>query len=170
MHVCFSLIFTYLPFYFTCPSPSSSTPLSSCTLTCTPTSTTWTTWKTTCATPRRGALTLTTPSVPSQNLYGHPLAGILWDRQFENPFEERLGEGFQLRFLSVYVDDIKNGRKETKNTNPVWKVLNEEVDMGEPTSFFDHVYQGCTQRDCKTSEVILDIQMDLLNPVCQLEV
>ena len=50
----------------TCPSPSSSTPLSWCTLTCTPTSTTWTPWKTTCATPPRGASTSTTSPTPSQ--------------------------------------------------------------------------------------------------------
>ena len=38
------------------------------------------------------------PVVPlERNLYGHPLAGLLWERQFEeNPFEARLGEGFQL--------------------------------------------------------------------------
>ena len=49
----------------TCPSPSSSTPLSWCTLTCTPTSTTWTPWKITCATPPRGATTPTTSPSPS---------------------------------------------------------------------------------------------------------
>ena len=26
-----------------------------------------------------------------------------------------------------------------------------EVDLGEPTSFLDHVYLGCTQRECKIS-------------------
>ena len=38
------------------------------------------------------------PVVPlERNLYGHPLAGLLWERQFEKiPFEVRLGEGFQL--------------------------------------------------------------------------
>ena len=50
----------------TCPSPSSSTPLSWCTLTCTPTSTTWIPWKITCATPPRGASTPTTSPTPSQ--------------------------------------------------------------------------------------------------------
>ena len=48
----------------TCPSPSSSTPLSWRTLTCIPTSTTWTPWKITCATPPRGALTPTTSPSP----------------------------------------------------------------------------------------------------------
>ena len=37
------------------------------------------------------------PVVPlERNLYGHPLAGLLWERQFENLIEVRLGEGFQL--------------------------------------------------------------------------
>ena len=51
-------------------------------------------------------------------------------------------------FLSVYVDDIKLAGKK-QNINPMWKVLNKEVDLGEPTSFLDHVYLGCTQRECR---------------------
>ena len=41
------------------------------------------------------------PVVPfERNLYGHPLAGLLWERQFEkHPTEVRLGEGFQLGML-----------------------------------------------------------------------
>ena len=58
-------------------------------------------------------------------------------------------------FLSVYVDDIKlTGKKQ--NLNPMWKVLNKEVDLGEPTSFLDHVYLGCTQRQCEISKDIVD--------------
>ena len=38
----------------------------------------------------------------------------------------------------------------------MWKVLNKEVDLGEPTSFFDHVYLGCTQRQCEVSKDIVD--------------
>ena len=35
-----------------------------------------------------------------RNLYGHPSAGLLWERQFEeNHVEIRLGEGFQLGML-----------------------------------------------------------------------
>ena len=45
-------------------------------------------------------------------------------------------------FLSVYVDDIKLAGKK-QNINPMWKVFNKEVDLGEPTSFLDHVYLGC---------------------------
>ena len=44
-------------------------------------------------------------------------------------------------FLSVYVDDIKLAGKK-QNIDQMWTVLNKEVDLGEPTSFLDHVYFG----------------------------
>ena len=44
----------------------------------------------------------------------------------------------------MYVDDIKLAGKK-QNLDPMWKILNKEVDLGEPTSFLDHVYLGCTQ-------------------------
>ena len=39
------------------------------------------------------------PVVPlERNLYGHPLAGVLWEKQFEkNPIETWLGENSKLR-------------------------------------------------------------------------
>ena len=101
-----------------------------------------------------------------RNLYCHPLAGLLWERQFEKVL---LKHGWQKipnweclfvhrekgLFLSVYVDDIKlAGNKQ--NLDPMWKVLNKEVDLGEPTSFLDHVYFGCTQRQCQISKDIVD--------------
>ena len=46
------------------------------------------------------------------------------------------------------------GKKQ--NIIPMWKVLNKEVDLGEPTSFLDHVYLGCTQRQCEVSKDIVD--------------
>ena len=58
-------------------------------------------------------------------------------------------------FLSVYVDDIKLAGKK-QNIDPRWKVLNKDVDLGEPTSFLDHVHLGCTQRQCKISKDIVD--------------
>ena len=58
-------------------------------------------------------------------------------------------------FLSVYVDDIKLAGKK-QNLDPMWKLLNKEVDFGEPTSFLDHVYLGCTQRQCEISKDIVD--------------
>ena len=63
--------------------------------------------------------------LPERNLYGHPLAGLLWERQFEKVLLEHGWEKVQNweclfvnregLFLSVYVDKCKNGRKETKS-------------------------------------------------------
>ena len=107
------------------------------------------------------------PVVPlERNLYGHPLAGLLWERQFE---EILLKHGWEKitnweclvvhrekgLFLSVYVDDIKLAGKK-QNLDPMWKVLNKEVDLGEPTSFLDHVFLGCTHRQCQISKDIVD--------------
>ena len=58
-------------------------------------------------------------------------------------------------FLSVYVDDINLAGKK-QNIVLMWKVLNKEVDLGEPTSFLDHVCLGCTQRQCEISKDIVD--------------
>ena len=58
-------------------------------------------------------------------------------------------------YFSVYVDDIKLAGKK-QNIDPMWNVLNKEVDLGEPTSFLDHVYLGCTQRQCEISKDIVD--------------
>ena len=101
-----------------------------------------------------------------RNLYGHPLAGLLWEKQFQkillkygsekvSNWECLLVHREKGLLLSVYVDDIKLvGKKQ--NINPMWKVLNKEVDLGEPTSFLDHVYLGCTQRECEISKEIVD--------------
>ena len=78
-----------------------------------------------------------------RNLYGHPLAGLLWERQFENILLQHGWErvsnwnaySYTVKkrlFLSVYVDDIKLAGKK-HNIDPMWKVLNKEVDLGEPT-------------------------------------
>ena len=58
--------------------------------------------------------------------------------------------------LSVYVDDIKLAGKK-QNLDPMWKLLNKEVDLGEPTSFLDHVYLGCTQRQCEKAKILWTI-------------
>ena len=70
-----------------------------------------------------------------------------WESLFVNG-----GKGL---FLSVYVDDIKLAGKK-HNISPTWKILMKDVDLGEPTSFLDHVYLGCTQRVCEISKDIVD--------------
>ena len=102
-----------------------------------------------------------------RNLHSHPLAGLSWERQFEKaPLEHGWAKFWNWEclfvnrarglFLSVYVDDIKLAGK-TENINPTWKIRMKDVDLGEPTSFFNHVYEGCTQRECQISKDIVDI-------------
>ena len=38
----------------------------------------------------------------------------------------------------------------------MWKVLLKAIDLGEPTSFFDHIHLGCIQRECETSKDIVN--------------
>ena len=40
--------------------------------------------------------------------------------------------------------------------NPTWKILMKDVDFGEQTSFLDHVYLGCTQRECQIGKDTVD--------------
>ena len=58
-------------------------------------------------------------------------------------------------FSSVYVDDIRLAGKK-HNLDPMWKLLNKEVDLGEPASFLDHENLGCTQRQCEVSKNTVD--------------
>ena len=37
----------------------------------------------------------------------------------------------------------------------------KDVDLGEPTSFLDHVYLGCTEQECKTSNDIVKKYTDV---------
>ena len=46
------------------------------------------------------------------------------------------------------------GKKQHKA--PTWKKLMKNVDLDEPTSFLDHMYLGCTQRECKPNEIIIE--------------
>ena len=100
------------------------------------------------------------PVVPlERNLYGHPLAGLLWERQFGkillmygwekvSNWECLFVHRQKGLFLSVFLDDIKlTGKKQ--NIDPMWTVLNKEVDFTEPISFLDHVYKDFTERQCE---------------------
>ena len=106
------------------------------------------------------------PVVPlERNLYGHLLAGLLWERQFEKILQKHGWEKipnweclFVHRekglFLFVHVDDIKlTGRKQ--NIDSMWKVFNKEVYLGESTSFLDDEILECTQRQYEISKDIV---------------
>ena len=100
---------------------------------------------------------------------GHPLAGLLWERQFEKILLKYRWENvsnWECFFvhrekrlnLSVYLCMWMTSTWLERNKTLIrcGKVLNKEVDLGEPTSFPDHVYLGCTQRQCEISKDIVD--------------
>ena len=102
-----------------------------------------------------------------RNLYGHPLAGLLWEGQFEKILFKHGWEKVSLignaysytvrkdySYLCMWM--TSNWLERNKNIDPMWKVLNKEVDLGEPTSFLDHENFGCTQRQCEISKDIVD--------------
>ena len=63
----------------------------------------------------------------------------------------------------MYRDDIKlTGKKQ--HLDPMWKLLNKEVVLGEPTSFLDHVYLGCTQRQYEMRKDIVDNCRSMFEP------
>ena len=64
----------------------------------------------------------------------------------------------------MYVVDFKLAGKK-QNLDPMWKLLNKKVDLGEPTSFLDHVYLGCSQRQCQISkDIVGQFPEPCLNP------
>ena len=52
-------------------------------------------------------------------------------------------------------DNLKMAEKK-QSMAPAWKKLKKNVDLDEPTTFLDHVYLGCTQREYKPKEIIIE--------------
>ena len=108
------------------------------------------------------------PVVPlERNLYGHPLAGLLWERLFEKILSQHGWEKVsnweclfvhrQKRVILICVcGTTSKWLERNKIIDPMWKVLNKEVDLGKPTSLLDHVFLGCTQRQCEISKDAVD--------------
>ena len=114
------------------------------------------------------------PVVPiERNLYGHPLAELLWERQFEKVLSEHGWEKVfnweclfvnraRGQFLSVHVDDIKLAGK--KQITPIRLGNSHERRCFGRTNIilFDLVYLGCTQRECQISKDIMDNERSML--------
>ena len=112
------------------------------------------------------------PDVPlERNLYGHPLAGLLWERQFEKILLEYGWEKVSnahsytvkkdYSYLCMWMTSKLAGK--TEDIEPTWKILMEDVDLGEPTSLLDHVFLGCTQRECQISNGIVAKHRDMFD-------
>ena len=108
-----------------------------------------------------------TPVVPlERNLYGHPLARLFWELQFDkNSVGARLVESSQLwMFICTPWKGIilvnvcgwlqKLAGKKQKILIRCGTYFTNKLIWEEPTSFLDHVYLGCTQGQCETSKDI----------------
>ena len=85
-----------------------------------------------------------------RNLYGHPLAGLIWEKHCQKAI---LAAGFEKiqgweclfvhrqkqLFLSVYVDDFRMaGKKE--NLAPMWKILKNDLDLEDSVPSHTNTY------------------------------
>ena len=100
-----------------------------------------------------------------RNLYGHPVAGLLWERQFEkiqlkygwekvSNWECLFVHRQKRLFLSVYVDDIKLERNKTLircGKYSLKKMIWEKQHLSLIMKNLE-----CTQRQCEISKDIVD--------------
>jgi hypothetical protein len=119
------------------------------------------------------------PVVPLlSKLYGHPLAGLYWERHcqgglFSMGFEKVKGweclyvHRQERLYLSVYVEDFKMaGRK--VSLKPMWEKIKIVLDIVPPVPLSGSTYLGCRQDDIAISSSIkesMDMQK-VLHAVC----
>ena len=89
------------------------------------------------------------------NLYGHPLAGLYWEKHCQKAI---FAAGFvkvqgheclyvhreKQLFLSVYVDDFKMAGK-TSNLSTMWETLGKKIFLDPPVPLQSNVYLGSSQ-------------------------
>ena len=93
----------------------------------------------------------------ARNLYGHPRAGLYWEKFCEKHlfavgFEA--AAGFECMyvhkelglFLSVYVDDFKMAGR-AASLLKMWKILGTRMELDPPTPMIGNTYLGCGQID-----------------------
>ena len=109
------------------------------------------------------------------NLYGHPLAGLWWEKHCHNKVikcgYQRL-QGWECLYqhpqekaaLSVYVDDLKLCGP-CGALPRLWKELMKHLKLEPPTEFHDSVYLGCQQQDYETSQEDIDNQSAYWNKI-----
>ena len=101
------------------------------------------------------------------NLYGHPLARLLWEKYQENAllklgwekvtsWECLFFHRAKQLFLSCYVDDYKMaGKKE--NIAPMWDSLQKEgIGLEPPVPLNQKVYLGCGHKVIEPNEALIN--------------
>jgi len=91
------------------------------------------------------------------NLYGHPLAGLIWEKYLEEKLIECGFEkvrGWECMYqnkkeqtmLSVYVDDFKMAGK-TQGVKNCWAAIAKKIDLDPPQNLSGNSYLGVAQED-----------------------
>ena len=107
------------------------------------------------------------------NLYGHPLAGLYWERHCHKALTKigfQLVQGWECLyvhdeaklFLSVYVDDFKMAGIK-RNLAPMWARLRDELDLDPSVPLDNSTYLGCRQNNVQVNSAIqrsIDVQRD----------
>ena len=106
-----------------------------------------------------------------RNLYGHPLAGLIWEKHCQKSIQ---AAGFELisgweclfvhkskkLFLSVYVDDFRMaGPKEA--VSAMWTLLGKTLALEPPVPSHTHTYLGCNQKIITISEKVVKEKTEL---------
>ena len=58
------------------------------------------------------------------------------------------------------VDGHPNDWRKQK-TEHIWKKCMSNIDLDEPTSFFDNEYMGCAERESKPNEIIIEQRQEM---------
>jgi hypothetical protein len=109
------------------------------------------------------------------NLYGHPLAGLLWDKFSQEKiqacgFEKVKGwESLYVHrerqvFLGVYVDDFHMAGK-SKQLAGAWEALRQHITFGDINKFDGTTYLGCTQESCDVPHELVEEKRELFAPL-----
>jgi hypothetical protein len=113
----------------------------------------------------------------TRNLYGHPLAGLLWEKY---SFRVLTSLGFEpiqgweclfvhrkdKLFLSVYVDDYKMAGK-AENVSKMWAKMRAKVngkpliELGDPVSFHNSTYLGSTQENVTVPASVIEAKSEV---------
>ena len=107
------------------------------------------------------------------NLYGHPLAGLSWDKFLQKMIRECGSEkvlGWESLyvhkklqvFLGVYVDDFHLSGKST-GMEATWTALKKHIDFGDITDFNGTTYLGCTQKEVKNPEEVKNERSEMFS-------
>jgi hypothetical protein len=112
------------------------------------------------------------------NLYGHPIAGLLWEKHCHRAIKKAGFEKIQgwegvffhrekMLFLSVYVDDFRMAGC-SENMTDMWITLQQDLHLDPPVPSNQSPYLGCQQHTVSVEDSVIrekaKLFMRLLRP------